>query len=176
MGLFVFGLAYFVAAAIYAVVVALATGARASVFRAVSPGMLPPLGILFALFVAFIASEVWSNIERGNTAVDREASALKSVLVLAASFRGEPEARLRALIHRYIEGVVTEKWPSMVHQSSGLMVTPRSLVEALEAVLALTPESRGKGIAQRALADALKNVFDARRQRITLAAHKKSIC
>jgi putative DNA primase/helicase len=41
---------------------------------------------------------VWGNIERANTAVDREASAAKSVLVLAATFPGEPEARLRALI------------------------------------------------------------------------------
>ena len=62
MALLVFGVTYFVAASIYAVVVSLATRERASTFKAVSPGMLPPLGILFALFVAFIASEVWSNI------------------------------------------------------------------------------------------------------------------
>ena len=129
----VFGLTYVVSASIYAVVVALARGARASVFKAVSPGMLPPLGILFALFVAFTASEVWGNIERANTAVDREASAAKSVLVLAATFPGEPEARLRALIGRYIEKAVTEEWPSMAHQSSGLSVTPPSLAEALTA-------------------------------------------
>src|SRR4051812_40421782 len=107
MGLLVFGLTYVVAALIYAVVVALARGARAGVFKAVSPGMLPPLGILFALFIAFTASEVSGNIGSANTAVDREASAVKHILVLAASFPGEPEARLRALIHRYIEQVVS---------------------------------------------------------------------
>jgi hypothetical protein len=139
MVLLVFGLSYVVAASIYAVVVALARGARASALKAVSPGMLPPLGILFALFVAFTASEVWGNIERANTAFDREASAAKSVLVLAASFPGEPEARLHALVRRYIETAVTEEWPSMAHQSSGLSVTPPSLAEALTAILALTP-------------------------------------
>jgi hypothetical protein len=46
MVLLVFGLTYVVAASIYAVVVALARGARASVFKAVSPGMLPPLAPL----------------------------------------------------------------------------------------------------------------------------------
>src|ERR1700730_16420311 len=112
MVLLVFGLTYVVAASIYSVVVALARGARAIVFNAVSPGMLPPLGILFALFVAFTASEVWGNIERSNTAVDREASAAKSVLVLAATFPGEPEARVHALIRRYIEKAVTEEWPT----------------------------------------------------------------
>jgi hypothetical protein len=169
MALLVFGVTYFIAAAIYAVVVALAKGERASVFKAVSPGMLPPLGILFALFVAFTASEVWSNIERANTAVDREASALKAILVSAASFPGEPQARLRALIHRYIDKVVNQEWPSMARQSSELTVTPQSLADALAAILALTPHSPGQEIAQRALADALTNVLDARRQRIIVS-------
>ena len=169
MALLVFGVTYFVAASIYAVVVSLATRERASTFKAVSPGMLPPLGILFALFVAFTASEVWGNIERANTAVDREASAAKSVLVLAASFPGEPEARLRALIHRYIEKAATEEWPSMAHQYSELSVTPPALAEALAAILALTPHSPGQEIAQHALSDAISNVFDARRQRIMIS-------
>jgi hypothetical protein len=117
--------------------------------------MLPPLGILFALFVAFTASEVWGNIERANAAIAREASALKSVLVLAASFPGEPEARLHALIHRYIEKAVTVEWPSMGRQSSTLAVTPRPLAEALQATLAITPHNPGQEIAQRAIADAL---------------------
>ncbi|HMA70427.1 MAG TPA: hypothetical protein VKP67_02880, partial [Xanthobacteraceae bacterium] len=126
----------------------------------------------FALFVAFTASEVWGNIERANTAVDREASAAKSVLVLAATFPGEPEARLRALIHRYIETAATEEWPSMAHQYSELSVTPPSLAEALAAILALTPHSPGQEIAQHALSDAISNVFDARRQRI-LVSHSR---
>ena len=46
--------------------------------------MLPPLGIIFGLFVAFTASQVWNDNERANTAVDREASALRAVVVLAA--------------------------------------------------------------------------------------------
>jgi hypothetical protein len=169
MGLLVFGVIF------YAVVVVLATGERAIVFKAVSPGMLPPLGILFALFVAFTASGVSGNIEGANTAVYREASAAKSVLVLAATFPGEPETRLRALIHRYIEKAVTEEWPSMAHQYSGLSVTPPSLAEALAAILALTPHSPGQEIAQRALSDAISNVFDARRQRI-IFSHSRSMC
>ena len=158
MGLLVFGLTYLVAALIYAVVVALARGARASVFKAVSPGMLPPLGILFALFIAFTAAEVSGNIERANTAVDREASAVKHVLILAASFPGEPEARLRALIHRYIEKAVTEEWPSMAHQSSDLSVTPPSLAAALTAILASRPTA------------------PARRSRNALSSIRSQIC
>jgi hypothetical protein len=98
---------------IYALVTALAKGEQSRAFKTISPGMLPPLGIIFGLFVAFTAAQVWTDNERANTAVDREASALRAVVVLAATFPGEPESRLRALIRRHIEQVVTQEWPMM---------------------------------------------------------------
>jgi len=55
MAVVVFGVTYLVAAAIHALVMALAKGERARAFKGISPGMLPPLGILFGLFVAFTA-------------------------------------------------------------------------------------------------------------------------
>ena len=64
MAVVVFGATYLFAAAIYATVMSLASGERARAFKAVSPGMLPPLGILFALFVAFTAAQVWTDNDR----------------------------------------------------------------------------------------------------------------
>jgi hypothetical protein len=89
MALTIFGFTYLVAAALYGVVAVLAVGERARSFKAISPGMLPVLGIIFGLFVAFIAAQVWGDSDRANAAVDREASALRSVVILAASFPGE---------------------------------------------------------------------------------------
>src|SRR5712671_6925592 len=111
MALIVFGVTYLVAAVIHVAVMALAVGERARSFKAVSPGMLPPLGIIFGLFVAFTAAQVWSDNDRAAAAVSREASALRSVEILAASFPGQPEAQLRALIRRYIEEAATQEWP-----------------------------------------------------------------
>jgi len=95
MALVVFGFTYLIAAGIYALVSLLAVGERARSFKIVSPGMLPPLGILFGLFVAFTAAQVWSDNDRAGAAVSREASALRSVEILAASFPGQTEASLR---------------------------------------------------------------------------------
>jgi hypothetical protein len=95
LALVVFGLTYLVAAAIYSVVMVLAAGERAGSFKAISPGMLPPLGIVFGLFVAFTAAQVWNDNDRAGAAINAEASALKSVVVLAAGFPGETEGRLR---------------------------------------------------------------------------------
>ena len=49
MVLVVFAATYFIAGGVYLVVTRLAVNERAKAFKAVSPGMLPPLGILFGL-------------------------------------------------------------------------------------------------------------------------------
>jgi hypothetical protein len=169
MALVVFGATYLVAAAIYAVVMGLAVGERARSFKAISAGMLPPLGIIFGLFVAFTAAQVWTDNERANTAVNREASALRAVVILAASFPGEPETRMRALIRRYIGETATQEWPMLAQQTATLRITPHPLAEALHLTLALTPETEGQKTAQREITTALENALDARRQRIIVS-------
>src|SRR6202047_556290 len=149
MALVVFGLTYLAAAAIYAVVMVLAVGERARSFKAVSPGMLPPLGIIFGLFVAFTAAQVWSDNDRASAAVSHEASALRTALVLAASFPGEPEAQLHDLIRTYAHETATVEWPMMARRTAPLNMTPRPLQEALQLVLSLPATNPGQLAAQR---------------------------
>ena len=126
-----------VAAAISAVVTILAVGERARSFKAISAGMLSPSGIIFGLFVVFTAAQVWQDNERANREVNREASALRTVVVLAASLPRETEERLRALVHSYIEDTATQEWPMMAQRTATLSTTPRTLAEALRVTLAL---------------------------------------
>ena len=86
MALAIFLATYLIAGSIYLVVTRLAVNERAEAFKAVSPGMLPPLGILFALLVGFIAVEVWGNFDKAKAAVATEASALRAVILLAGAF------------------------------------------------------------------------------------------
>jgi Protein of unknown function (DUF4239) len=144
MTLVVFGLTYLITAAIQGLVTALAKGERARAFKAISPGMLPPLGIIFGLFVAFTAAQVWTDSERANTAVDREASALRAVVVLAATFPGEPETHLRALVRRHIEQAATQEWPMMARGTDTLRFTSPLLAEALQLTLALIPTAKAR--------------------------------
>src|SRR6476620_11302656 len=102
MAVVVFAATYLLAASIYWVVTRLAVDDRARAFKALSPGMLPPLGIIFGLLVAFIAAQVWSDFDRANVAVATEASALRGVVLLAESLPQDQEARLRALIDQHI--------------------------------------------------------------------------
>ena len=80
-----------------------------------------PLGILFALFTAFTATQVWSDKDKASSFVDREASALRAVVILAAAFPGEPETRLRNLIRSHVADAAAKEWPMMAHRAATLL-------------------------------------------------------
>src|SRR5499426_3000752 len=169
MAVWIFLITYLMTAGIFLVVMALSAGERARRFKGLSPGMLPPLGIIFGLFVAFIAAEIWEDIDHAHAAINREASALRTVVLLAAAFPGEPELRLRDLTARHIDEAVSHEWPQMAHHSATLRVVPASLGEALRTALALSPRGEGQISAQREIVGALEVALDARRQRIILS-------
>jgi hypothetical protein len=169
MALLVFGITYLLALGIRAGVAALARSGHAKSFKSVSPGMLPPLGIIFGLFVAFTAAQVWNDNDRASSAVSHEASALRTAFVFAASFPGEPEAKLHDLIKTYVHETATVEWPMMAHRTAPLNATPRLLQEALQLTLALPATSPGQQTAQRETISALETALDARRQRIIVS-------
>jgi hypothetical protein len=164
-----FAVAYVVAAATLVAVLSLAKGRRAQAFKAVSPGLLPPMGLLFGLLVGFLAAQVWSDSDRAQLAVDREASALRSVDLLASAFPGTPEAQMRALIRRHIEDAVNREWPAMQSGSASLAVVPAALADALRLALRLTPRSEGQTTAQRQIVASLGDALEGRRERVIVS-------
>src|SRR3954467_5612294 len=110
MALLVFGFTYLLALAIQAGIAALARSGKAKSFKGVWPGMLPPLGIIFGLFVAFTAAQVWSDNGQASAAETHEASTLRTALVQLDAFPGEPEAKLHDLIKAYAHEAATVEW------------------------------------------------------------------
>jgi hypothetical protein len=104
---------------IYYAVFILATPKRTIAFKLMSPVMLTPLAVVFGLIIGFLAAQVWSDTERANVAVTREAGALDTVVLLAASFP-ETGKQIRALVRRHIEEAVTREWPAMARQETTL--------------------------------------------------------
>lgn len=169
IGVLILGTVYLVTAAIDLTVARLAVGDRGRAFKAISPGILPPLATIFALLVGFLAAQDWSQNERASSTVNREASALRAVVLLAAAFPGEPETRLRQLIHDYIQEAVDHEWPAMARQDATLSIAPPKLAAALRLVLSLTPQGVGQAAAHREMVASLESALDARRQRIILS-------
>jgi hypothetical protein len=169
MALVVLAATYLVTAGIYLAVTKLATGERAAAFKGISPGVLPPLAVVFALLVGFLAAQVWNDNDRAGSAVNREASALRAAVLLGSAFPGETNAKLRDLIHRHIEQAVSDEWPAMAHRTATLTIVPRELGEALRVALTITPTGESQVAAQRELIASLQSALDARRQRIVLS-------
>ena len=169
MAVVVFAATYLLTAVVYWVVTRLAVDDRARAFKAVSPGMLPPLGILFALLIGFIAVEVWNNYDKAKGAVATEASALRAVVLLAGTFPEEQKTRIYALIDRHIEVAVNEGWPAMAGRRLTLSTLPTSLIAALQETLTLKPADDSQRIAQTEMVKAIHAAADARRQRIVIS-------
>jgi hypothetical protein len=132
MAIVIFAALYLVTAAIYLIVTGLAVDDRARAFKALSPGMLPPLGIIFGLLVGFIAIQVWNDFDKAKAAIASEASALRGVVLLADSFPEEQRSRLRSLVNRHIDEAVHQEWPAMAEQRATLATLPVTLMEALQ--------------------------------------------
>jgi hypothetical protein len=159
---------FVIAAAVYALVIGLAGGGRLDVFTGVSPGMLPPMALVFGLVVGFLAAQVWSDAGNAQVAVNREASSLRSVVLLSSAFPAEAP-RMRALVRRQIDIAVTEEWPAMAHRAATLAVVSAPLASALQLALALPAKTPGQVDAQREMVSSLQNALDARRQRIIVS-------
>src|SRR5262245_8531498 len=169
MAVVVFGATFLVTGSIGFCILTLAKDGRARVFKAMSPVMLTPLAVVFGLLVGFLAAQVWSDADRANAAVNREASALREVIILAAGFSGDAEQHLRDLVRRHIQDAVAQEWPAMARGEATLTLAPPALVEALRMTLKLNPQGEGQTAAQREIVASLQSALDARRQRIILS-------
>jgi hypothetical protein len=169
MAIAVFAIVFALTAVLYVVVIGLATGERGRAFARVSPGLLPPLGIVFGLLVGFLAVQVWNDAGEARRAVDREASALRSAVLLSERFPGRTGRRIRGLVREHVRQAAVVEWPAMAQHRATLTPVPSELGAALRTALALQPEDEGQQIAQRELVISLEAALDARRQRIILS-------
>jgi len=155
--------------AIYLAAMRLSRGERAAALTSLSPGMLPPLGILFALIVGFLAASVWDAADRAEDAVGAEASALRSVVLLSDNLPAADGPRIRGLVRSHIEQAVAVEWPAMAEQRASLSSIPKPLVDALDLALSVAPQGEGETVAQRETVASVEQALDARRQRVIVS-------
>src|SRR5262245_37532716 len=120
MAALVFGASYAVAAALYGIARALGRTQRGRAARAISPGLLSPLGVTFGLLVVFTAAQVWDDLDRATAAINQEASALRTAVLLAGVFPDPSPTRFRTLVARHIDQVTTVEWPAMANGEASL--------------------------------------------------------
>ncbi|WP_436229880.1 DUF4239 domain-containing protein [Caballeronia sp. LjRoot29] len=169
MALVTFGAIFLAGAAVHFFTGWLAAGPHGRSIKAISPGLLSPLGIIFGLFIAFTASQVWSDTARANVAVATEASALRSVIVMSAVLPKDAQTELRRMVRDYIQYTATTEWPLMAKGAVTLSVSPPTLNDALKFTLSLPVVTPGQQTAQREVAASLEHALEVRRERILIS-------
>lgn len=164
MALVIFASTYLIAAAVYWITTRLEFKGKV-----VEPAMLSPLGVVFGLLVVFTASQVWGDLDRASSAVAAEASALRTVVLLAGNLPKDEAESLRALVSRHIEKAVSEEWPAMEQGRATLVGLPAELSEALQKTLTFATADDSQKIVQREIVSALNSALEARRERIVIS-------
>jgi hypothetical protein len=169
MAVVIFAGTFLVAFGILAIVNRLATRGHLGLFTGLVTAVLSPLGTIFALFGGFLAVQGWNDSQRATEAVNQEASALRTVVILASNFPAPFEHQIDALVRRQIQDASTVEWPAMASASISLASIPAPLVEALHLTLAEVAQGEGQVIAQREIVRSLHEALEARRGRILIS-------
>ena len=169
IALLAFLLSYALAALAFAAVLWLSRRPVAAALKATTPVMLTPLGLLAGLVIGFLASHVWSNVDRANGYVSQEADALRETMLLAEALPAELRGTVRDAIGKYLRFVDDEDWPAMMQGRARAGTTPVGLGEALTALLSYAPAQPGQQIAQQRAVATIERALEARWNRITLS-------
>jgi hypothetical protein len=70
------------------------------------------LGVVFAVLLAFVFNEVWSEYNEVAKAIDLEISAMHGVAMIAATLEPAQAKTILAAEEAYLEAVVHREWPS----------------------------------------------------------------
>jgi hypothetical protein len=77
------------------------------------------LGVVFAVLLAFVFSEVWSEYNSAASAIDRECGALNGVIMLSTALPPASRQQMKTLLDDYAKDVVASEFPAMLeHHAS----------------------------------------------------------
>lgn len=79
----------------------------------VGSAMFAQLGLIFAVLLAFVFNEVWSEYNTAAQAIGLECSSLYEAATLAGALPSEFRDPAKSAIQTYVRSVIDEEWPSM---------------------------------------------------------------
>lgn len=90
---------------------------RIQPYQGVVPPFINILGVLFGLTLAFLANDTWNAQDRALAAVEREADAARSMIILSSGLPPEQASRIRQSALRYAQAALDE-WPKLALRNS----------------------------------------------------------
>jgi Protein of unknown function (DUF4239) len=78
--------------------------------------VIQQLGVVFAVLLAFVFSEVWSEYNNAASAIDRECESLNGVVILSTALPPASRQQMKALLDAYARDVVAMEFPAMLQR------------------------------------------------------------
>ena len=92
------------------------------------------LGVIFAVLLAFVFSEAWTEYNEASAAIDLEVGALHGAAMIAATLP-PPEAKdILNKLKAYLDSVVQDEWPVMAAQRSEDLATDQKFQTLIQTV------------------------------------------
>ncbi len=120
------------------------------------------LGVIFAVLLAFVFSEAWTEYNEASAAIDLEVGAMHGAAMIAATFPPAEAKDILTKVKSYLDSVVRDEWPVMAAQRGEDPATDRKLQTLIQAVANLDADD---SMAREKKAEILSLLTQAHAQR-----------
>lgn len=83
------------------------------------------LGVVFAVLLAFVFNDVWSDYQSTAEAINKECASLHGVAILSQSLPASSRDATLAALRTYLHTVIDREWPAMRRRSKSLEAQQR---------------------------------------------------
>ena len=136
-------------------------------FAGAEPAIIGTVSLLFGLFAAFLANDIWTRNQTAREAVVAEGDAIRNLARLSEGNDQATDA-MRAALADYVKTVVEKDWPLMLIGKRSLEVLPK--VKAISALIITGSVGKVVGpVVQGKMLDAFTQLREKRQVRTILA-------
>lgn len=145
---------------------------RVGISSSANSSTVGTVSLLFGLFAAFLANDIWVRNQNAQQAVIEEGDAIRNLARLSEGQREQYRQELRRALVDYAEVVITKDWPLMDQGKRSLEVLAR--VRTLSNLLVSGPVGRDAGaVVQTKMLDSFLHLREKRQVRVILAENRK---
>ncbi|MEV5874002.1 DUF4239 domain-containing protein [Streptomyces sp. NPDC052101] len=134
--------------------------------------VLGVFGAIYGIILAFVIVTLWDQLEAAETTVAAEATDMALIVRDANAFPAPARARLDAVVHDYLHGVVDRQWPLMREGHAGYGVTQARIDNFFTAVQGYEPTTQSQQTFYGEVVTRLNDVAAQRRDRLDKAAEQ----
>jgi hypothetical protein len=124
------------------------------------------LGVIFAVLLAFVFSEAWTEYNEASAAIDLEVGALHAAAMIAATLPAPLAKTILTKEKVYLEGVTRDEWPVMAAHRTEDVATDDKIVALIQAVANLKFDNPAESDKKPELLSLLTQAHEQREVRI----------